>query len=181
MTDLFLIYLSAVVLEEGVLLRFADDKASRWLPGSVCLLVASVILGVLVFSTSMGRVAARSSLDVFILSLAFTMVMSGVARPAIASTGLERLRRPLPFVVAVVAVCAFASLDARRPHTVAATMGFCAVASMTMMVGLPVAAALRERVQLARAPAVLRGAPIAMMSASIVALGLSGFVDGLPW
>ena len=174
MQTLFLVFLAATWLSELVLaVGIAQDANAR--RGSLSLGLAT---GVAVLVP-----ALLVSPPHFLFALCFMCVLmqlaSGRAQPALPQAGVQRWRVALPLLSGNLAVVAHAIMVGS--HKPAALLATSAGLTLALALGVPVAMAAQDRLQISLVPAPLRGTPIVMLSAALAALGLTGVAPVLPW
>ena len=192
MTDLLLIFLCAAGLEDLVLVMFIDravDPASKPVH-SLRVSGAILLAGLAALQLSPLSWQPPTPASTYLQLLVFVTLSVAMGPPR--KTHIDiRLRRPqqarmlalrvhLPLLVANVAVLLFALLDHRRPHYLAQTLGFCAVASLALLLVRALFSSLQERLAAADLPAMVRGTPIALLTAGIMSLAAMGFARWLP-
>lgn len=192
MSDLLLIFLCAAGVEDLVLAIFFDrtmDPSSkpayslRAIGGLMLAGLAALQLWPLLWQPP---APARTYLELLVF-VTLSVAMGPLRNPHI-DTRTLRLQRArmfavrvhLPLLVANVAVLAFALLDHRRPHHLAQTLGFCAGASLALLLVRALFSSLQERLVAADLPGFMRGTPIALLTAGIMSLAAMGFARWLP-
>jgi hypothetical protein len=174
MQALFLVFLAAAWLSELVLaVGLAQSAKAR--RGSLSLGLAT---GVAVLAT-----ALLISPPPFLFALCFMCVLmqlaSGRAHPAPLQAGAQRWRAALPLLSGNIAVLIHSIMA--HSHKPAALLAASAGLTLALALGVPVAMAVQDRLQVSLVPASLRGTPIVMLSAALAALGLMGLGPLLPW
>lgn len=192
MTDLLLIFLCAAGIEDLVLAMFFDctvDPSNKPLY-SLRLIGAILLAGLAALQLSPGlwQLAAPAETYLHLLVFVTLSVAMGPLRnrqfdlrllPPQQARMLA-LRVHLPLLVANLAVLLFALLDHRRPHQLAQTLGFCVGASLALLLVRVLFFSLQERLSATDLPSIMRGAPIALLTAGIMSLAAMGFARWLP-
>ncbi|OGT55670.1 MAG: hypothetical protein A3E01_17050 [Gammaproteobacteria bacterium RIFCSPHIGHO2_12_FULL_63_22] len=191
MQSLFLVFLAAAWLNEGVLaIGLAPDPAARRASASLGLATgAAVLMTVLSLATPdwTGTVfkageAGTRLLD-FLFALSFACVLlqlaSGRARPARLNPGAQQWRVALPLLSGNLAVLAQAITGgSQRPvATLAASIGL----SFALALLAPAATAVLDRLHVSTVPTPMRGTPVIILSAALAAVALTGLAPVLPW
>lgn len=189
MTDFLLIFLAAAYVNNLLLIAFFDraiDASVRHVDGVSIFagLVLTVITGLHTMLPSSW--APPSQAKAFLLALAFTTTVLAIAKssdiaPRLVRPGLFLLRKHLPLLVANLAVLLFAVLDRSPAIALPATLGFCVVASLAFQLALVLASDLHDRIDMAAVPRILRGEPITILTAGLMALALTGAIGSVPW
>ena len=192
MTDLLLIFLCAAGFEDLVLAMFFDrtvDPSSKPIY-SLRVIGALLLAGLAALQLSPLLWQPPTSTRIYLQLLVFITlsVAMGPFRNAHIDlrvlppqqARMHALRVHLPLLVANVAVLLFALLDHRRAHDLVQTLGFCFGASLALLLVRALYSSLQERLLAADLPPVLRGAPIALLTAGIMSLAAMGFARWLP-
>lgn len=192
MTDLLLIFLCAAGVEDVVLARYFDRSIDSSCKPVNSLRVIGVVLLAGLASLQLSPLwwqspaPARAYLQLLVF-VTLSVAVGPLHNPRIdirllppAQARMLALRVQLPLLVANVAVLLFALLDHRRPHHLLQTVGFCAGASFALLLVRALFSSLQERLEAADLPAMLRGTPIALLTAGIMSLAAMGFTRWLP-
>lgn len=189
MTDLFLLFVGAAYLNNLALIAWFDRAAGAprfRVNGLVAvaglLLVTAVVL---VFFARDGWHLQPQAMY-FLLALAFVTTVVGIERciaiemPRVPAR-LRLLRNHLPLLVANLAVLAFALLNRPRLHGAIEPAAFCAGASAAYLLVQTFHFAMQPRIDAADLPRLMRGTPIAGLTAALMALASMGATGALPW
>lgn len=180
MADLFSIFIAAALLENLVLALCFDrivDAASRR-PWELFAVAATAWA----LATLLPRlpVAGPPQLQAFLTALGFVACAITVAQCDTQGIRLRagasdvRTRSLLPLAVANAAVLALALFDRNRPHPVAETLAFCALASLGFQALVSAIPALYGRLEASAIPLALKGLPITLLTAAIISLAAMG-------
>ena len=188
MTDLLLIFLGAACLDDLVLACLIPGTSRTGRRGEILTLAAAVSL-LCADALLSGFAPAGSNpglARVFLHMLAFACTASAIAQGCASMSPLvrplvRRLRAMLPLLAGNVAVVLVASLDSGHARAIQTILAFCVGASLLMALVVVGQDALRERIEFARAPRSVRGAPLAVITLCIVALAWAGCARSLPW
>ena len=186
MTGLLLLFIAVLAANELVLQlafdRWARLQARRPDP---LLLTSLALLAALAVVRAVPAWQPPSRLSAYLLMFAFAataMAHSNACSRRPAGLVLPRwmlaARRWLPLLMANAVVLAYCVLDAGNLADLAA---LCFTASLAMVVLDALLPPLLERQRVADVPAALRGAPIAGITAGVLALASMGLVANLPW
>lgn len=189
MTDLFLLFVGAAYLNNLALIAWFDRaggaphfRVSGLLAVAGLLLASAVVL--LFFARSGWQLPPQAMH--FLLALAFITTVLGIERciaiemPRV-PTRLRLLRNHLPLLVANLAVPAFALLNRPRLHGAVELAVFCAGASAAYLLVQTFHSAMQPRIDAADLPRLMRGTPIAVLTAALMALASMGATGSLPW
>lgn len=189
MTDLFLLFVGAAYLNNLALIAWFDRaigappfRASGLLAVAGLLLVPAV--GLVFFARDGWQLPPQAM--TFLLALAFVTTVLGIERciaiemPRV-PLRLRLLRNHLPLLIANLAVLAFVFLDRSRTHGATELMFFCAGASAAYLLVQAFHSAMQPRIEAADLPKRLRGSPIAVLTATLMALASMGATGSLPW
>lgn len=191
MDSLVLLLPGAVFVNDLVIARAFGANvapgAPRRLDGIPGIALATAF--VLTLSTALAWMAARWLLPAlglarlqpfaFLLAIAAAVTLVGLIVRA-RNPSLERpLAVALPLVAANAAMLGVA-LDVAAQPTLLATVTTAVTVAVAFGVLLTLFAAMRERLDVADVPAAWRGAPIALVTAGLLALALKGLVGLVP-
>jgi electron transport complex protein RnfA len=192
MTELLLIFLGAAYLDNLALIAFFDRPIAAPVQGGRALLVVAGLL--LALLATLHGIAPESvrippPAQVYLSMLAFTTTILALAQSTTLGATVVRprlrwlrwLRKHLPLLVANLAVLAFVLLESRHAHRLPDTVGFCLGASLVFHIATVLYSPMRERIEVADVPRRWRGAPIALVTAGLIALALTGYAASLPW
>jgi len=189
MTELLLLFVGAAYLNNLALIAWFDRAVDAppfrvsGLSAVAGLLLVSAVL--LVFFARDGWQLPPPAMN-FLLALTFITTVLGIER-CIASemprvpARLRSLRNHLPLLVANLAVLASAFLDPPRAHGAIELTVFCTAASAAYWLTQTFHSAMQPRIEGADLPRTLRGAPIAVLTAALMALASMGATGALPW
>jgi electron transport complex protein RnfA len=189
MTELLLIFLGAAYLDNLALIAFFDRPARAPAQGGRALVV---VAGLLIALLAALHALAPESLRMpprgllYLSMLAFTTTVIALAPGAplgafVVDSRLRWLRNYLPLLVANLAVIAFVLLDPRAAHRLLDAIGFCVGASLVFQIATIFYSPMHDRIEVADVPRRWRGAPIALLTAGLMALALSAYAASLPW
>lgn len=186
-TDLLLVFLAAAFANNFVLVKFLGlcpvMGVSRQLEAAWGMSWATAL--VLTLAAGLSYLVDRWVLlpldAAYLRTLAFIVLIAGLVQGvelllrASAPVLHQRLGIYLPLITTNCAVLGVALLNSRAPTTLvgALVFGFGAAAGFGLV--LVMFAALRGRLEAADVPAPFRGAPIALVTAGLMALGFVGF------
>ena len=175
MPTLFVVFLATAWLNELVLaVGLANRGETRRAAAALAVAVGVVLL--------MAALLAGPFAD-FLRAFAFSSLLMQLAsarkQAARLPGAMQSLRLALPLLAGSVAV--LASVAATMAAPARATIALCLGLPMALALLVPIAVAMLDRLQLSTTPALLRGAPIMMVSAALLALGLMGLAPVLPW
>ena len=173
MQALLLVFLAAAWLGEAVLaVGLAPNAQARR---------ASLSLG-LATGVAVVLSALLASPD-FLLAFCFLCVLlqlsSGRAHPTRLAAAAQKWRRALPLLSGNLAV--LAHFFTAGPLAPGAMLSSSVGLTIALVLLVPVARAVLDRLQVSLVPAFMRGAPIVIVTAALAAIGLTGMVQGLPW
>lgn len=173
MQALFLIFLAAAWLSEAVLaVGLAPNAEARR---------ASLSLGLATgFAALLSALLASPD---FLIALFFLCVLlqlaSGRAQPVRLAAAAQRWRMALPLLSGNLAVLAHSFTAG--PHAPFATLSASVGLTIALVLLVPVAMAVVDRLQVSLVPTFMRGTPIVIVTAALAAIGLTGLAKGLPW
>lgn len=191
MQALFLIFLAAAWLNEGVLaIGLAPDPVARRASASLGLATGVVVLLAALSlaapdwaSAAVQAGEAETRLLDFLFALSFACVLlqlaSGRARPPRLKPAAQQWRVALPLLSGNLAVLAQA-ITGGSPQpvaTLAASIGL----TFALALLAPIAMAVLDRLQLSSLPTPMRGTPVIILSAALAAVALMGLAPVLPW
>ena len=116
----------------------------------------------------------------FILIIAVAVQLTEIAVRFAAPLLHQVLGLYLPLITTNCAVLGVALLNLREGHDLLASAVYGAAAAAGFGLVLVLFAAMRERLEAAQVPALLRGAPIALITAGILSMGFLGFTGIVP-
>lgn len=180
MLALLLIFLTAAWLSEGMLsVGLAPNaqvrRASLWLG----LWTGAVLLSAAAMLRSAALPDAWNFLSAFGLLCVLLQLASGRAQPAQLQGAAQRWRMALPLISGNLALLAHVFIPV-SPMPVTALWASVGL-SIALVLLVPVAMAVLDRLQVSRVPAAMRGTPIVILTAALAAIGLAGLARSLPW
>jgi Na+-translocating ferredoxin:NAD+ oxidoreductase subunit A len=189
MTELLLIFLGAAAID-NLALMLVFDRAGNATQAAVD--VFSVVAGLILISAASLQVVAPGLMPLparangFLLAMAFmvTAVTMNSRSPMVTASVAPRflvLRRLLPMIVGNAAVLAYAILDTSTTRNFRETLIFCLGVSLAFQAATILHAAMRERILVADVPGFMRGGPITLLTAAMMALAVMGFAGSLQW
>ncbi len=187
MQDTFLLLLGAVLVNNFVLVKFLGlcpfMGVSRRLDSAYGLALATGF--VLTLSAGLSWLVQHWLLDPldlgYLRTLAFILVIAAVVQfsEVVMKRQSPRLYRVLglflPLITTNCAVLGVALLNAQARHSLFEAMLFGFGAALGFGLVLVMFAAMRERLELADVPESFKGAPIALLTAGLMALAFMGF------
>ncbi len=187
MTDLMLLAVAAVLVNNFVLTQFLGicpfigvsrrvETAAGMAMATAFVLTLASVLSYLVFAHLLEPLDAtylRTPAFILIIAVAvqFTEILVRSASPMLHQV----LGLYLPLITTNCAVLGVALLNLRGGHGLVESAVYGASAAAGFGLVLILFAALRERLDGADVPAPFRGAPIALITAGILAMGFMGF------
>ena len=117
----------------------------------------------------------------YLRTIIFILVIAALVQ--IVEILLQRISRPLynalgiylPLITTNCAVLGSAIICADEMYSVVKSTVFCCASAIGFALALLLFSSVREKLELARVPAPLKGAAIALLTASILAMAFSGF------
>ena len=187
MTELLLLALGASLVNNFVLTNFLGlcpfIGVSRRFEAAAGMALATLF--VLTIASGLGFTLWRwvlVPLDLeYLRTLVFILLIAGVVQlteiMARATSPLlhQQLGIFLPLITTNCAVLGVALLNVDRQHSLLESLVFGASAGAGFGLALLLFTALRERLDMADVPAAFRGAPVALMTAGLMALAFMGF------
>jgi electron transport complex protein RnfA len=187
MTDLLLLVIGASLVNNFVLTSFLGLCPFVGVSGrfEAAAGMALATLFVMTLASGLGYAAFHWLLDplglgylrtlVFILLIAAVVQLTELVVRATSPLLHQLLGVFLPLITTNCAVLGVALLNLDRHHDLLESLVYGASAAAGFGLALLLFAALRERVDAGDAPAVFRGAPIALVTAGLMALAFMGF------
>jgi electron transport complex protein RnfA len=187
MTDLFLLAIGASLVNNFVLTNFLGLCPFVGVSGrfEAAAGMALATLFVMTLSSGLGYAAFHWVLDplglaylrtlVFILLIAAVVQLTEMIVRATSPLLHELLGVFLPLITTNCAVLGVALLSLDRHHGLLESLVFGASAAAGFGLALLLFAALRERIDSGDVPAAFRGAPVALVTAGLMALAFMGF------
>jgi electron transport complex protein RnfA len=187
MFELFLLIISAVLVNNFVLARFLGIcpflGVSRKVETAVGMGMAVIfVMTVASMVTYLVQKYLLLPLDVgYLQTIAFILVIASLVQfveMVIQKTSPALYRSLgifLPLITTNCAVLGVAILNIQKEFTFVQTTVFGFAASIGFTLALMLFAGLRERIALARVPATFKGAPIGLITAGLLSLAFMGF------
>jgi electron transport complex protein RnfA len=187
MTDLLLLAIGASLVNNFVLTNFLGLCPFVGVSGrfEAAAGMALATLFVMTLASGLGYAAFHWVLDplglgylrtlVFILLIAAVVQLTELVVRATSPLLHELLGVFLPLITTNCAVLGVALLNLDRHHDLLESLVYGASAAAGFGLALMLFAALRERIDSGDAPAAFRGAPIALVTAGLMALAFMGF------
>ncbi len=187
MTDFLLIIVSAVLVNNFVLVKFLGlcpfMGVSRQLDGAIGMALATGF--VLTLAAGLSWVVQHWLLAplglehlrtlAFILVIAATVQFTELLLHKQSPRLYQVLGLYLPLITTNCAVLGVALLNVQAKHSLIESLMYGFGAAMGFGLVLVLFAGLRERIETSDVPAAFRGAPIALVTASLMALAFAGF------
>lgn len=190
MQALFLVFIAAAWLNESVLaVGLAPNSEVRRASLSLGLatgaaLLLSALPAVPIWpGSAFQENLSDTRLPDFLFAVCFLCLLlqlaSGRAHPARLGPAAHRWRMASPLLSGNLAVLSqYFTLGPRTPVAIlSASLGL--TAAVILLV--PVAMAVLDRLHVSLVPRSLRGTPIVILTATLAAIGLTGLAAGLPW
>lgn len=185
--DLLLLAVAAVLVNNFVLTQFLGlcpffgvsrkvETAAGMAMATAFVLTLASILSYLAYHYLLVPFAAEHlRTPAFILIIAIAVQLTEIAVRFTSPMLQQVLGLYLPLITTNCAVLGVALLNLRSEHDLIASTVYGAAAATGFGLVLIIFAALRERLENAEIPKPFRGAPIALISAGILAMGFMGF------
>lgn len=187
MTDFLLIIVSAVLVNNFVLVKFLGlcpfMGVSRQLDGAIGMALATGF--VLTLAAGLSWVVQHWLLAplglehlrtlAFILVIAATVQFTELLLHKQSPRLYQVLGLYLPLITTNCAVLGVALLNVQAKHSLLESLTYGFGAALGFGLVLVLFAGLRERIETSDVPAAFRGAPIALVTASLMALAFAGF------
>lgn len=189
MVEIFLVLLSVILVNNFVLARFLGicpyigvSQKIETATGMGMAVIFVMTLAGLVTWTLYSFVLIPFRLEylqtiVFILVIATLVQFVEIVVQKISPVLYQALGIYLPLITTNCAVLGMAVLNIQQDNNLLRTAFFSFGAGIGFAIAIVLFAGIRERLDLVRIPASLRGAPIGLITAGILALGFMGFAN----
>ncbi len=189
MIEIILILLSAILVNNFVLARFLgicpyigvsqriETATGMGMAVVFVMTMAGLVTWILQTFALMPLGLEYLQTIVFILVIASLVQFVEIVIQKMSPVLYEALGIYLPLITTNCAVLGMAVLNIQQDNSLVNTAFFAFGAAVGFAIAIILFAGLRERLDLVRVPASLRGAPIGLITAGILSLGFMGFAN----